>query len=332
MGYTAGFDTKRFDIELSQGREGSGMEGGKCSEDFKLVNTIQIDHLEITMNATITGLQPDTIYCARLISISDQGRSERGDAIEIITTLLPEHKWNQISPRKNLLTLQNVKLASEYNLCQRNPTPAIPPPRRGHSLSSIHGNLYLFGGITEVCMCVQDSCSFNTVFSNELWKYEITTKIWKRLQSHSSSLSIPQGREEHSATVLSNGKLLIVGGKTSKSKNYEASEDVLFLGDVWEMDIGQVTHHTVSGSYSNDLPTSLGNSDAFYHTKKVSISPEPASRQGELCLKSLVVQISLEHACAQQIEYISIFGPKSRSSMKDFPANRQEEAKVCLKL
>jgi len=93
-----------------------------------------------------------------------------------------------------------------------NPT-LKPAPRSGHSLVTINGMGYLFGG---------KGPEGRPEIYNDLWKYDPTNKDWTRLNPPSS----PVARHSHSAAV-SNGKMYVFFGVDS---------EVNVLRDIWSYD------------------------------------------------------------------------------------------------
>ncbi len=334
-----GENVRAFNIELSHGRLGAASEGSKCSDEYELVDRIPTYGNENVMNATMNELYPDTTYCVRLVAISDGGPSERSHEIEIMTKKSPENNWLGIYPRKDLDAMNNrpdvdtnkdkhVHEDESFSSCE---IPFRPSPRKGHSLSLINGKAYLFGGITEYCVCFQNSteCERKNVYSNEVWSFDLHTKIWKSLSAISwADPSIPLGREKHSATVLKNGKLLIIGGRADASQHREISDRPLFLGDVWEMDPGQ--RFTYNHKF-NSQPQLISEGGVSYHSTHISIRNKPQHREGKLCVKEVSILLTIEHPCLEQIAYIAF--ERSDKISSDFITRNaaNEIIKVCVK-
>ena len=326
-----------FDIEMSRGRKGAALEGGRCSDDYKLVDRIQVTGVETNMNATINGLHPNTVYCVLLVAVGDIGTSKRSQQVEVITKPPLDNKWIDVYPREDLDSMKNrpniediAQLDSKQNhhfekdKCE---IPSRPAPRRGHSVTRVDRNIYLFGGIVEECICDENSstCKKRIIYSNEVWTFNLYTKIWKLLSPATLNTSIPIGREKHSATRLKNGKILIIGGKSDTSPFREESNQPLFLGDVWEMDPGQTFSHTVEGL---SMPEIISEESVSYHSKYVSIKNGPQYREGMLCVKKISVEVMIEHPCVEQLGHIAL---QKFETLSDLPITRDSasETKVC---
>ncbi len=322
-----------FQVELSHGREGAALEGSKCSDEYQLVDSIAVNGKEPIIHTSIDGLQPNTIYCVQIVASGDLGTSERSQRIEIATKAAPNNTWLQVYPLTDLEALKNrpkfedlndLKLNKKLLKCEIPPKPA---PRRGHSLNFIDNKIYLFGGVTEHCVCDQSSgeCGMKIIYSNEVWSFDVFTRIWKLLSAATDDPHSPRGREKHSATRLKNGKILIIGGRSSMSSHSEVSNQPLILGDVWEMDPGQTSSHTINGL---DKPQKIVEGKVSYHSTHVSIQDDPQFRKGALCVKDISVEIVLEHPCVEQLEYIALQRSNAVSS-DQMRQNATSEAKVC---
>ena len=304
-------DIRYYNVELSQGRKGSGLEGGSCSDDYKVVDFIQVGN-EFELSSHIGELSSDTPYCARIIAVGDSGIHDRSASITINTLPTPHNTWWPSDPRDNLELLREIN-DSESPSCK---TPDYPTPRRGHSMSFVNNRVYLFGGLTDICICKgQDNmnCGIETVYSNEVWALNPWTNVWKRLKEHSwDTSSVPKGREQHSATVLPNGKVIIIGGKSDTSTAFIAKGKPSILGDVWEMNPGQITTKTFLASGSareKNLPLEMENGHVSYHSQIV----QGISEQ-EQCITDLSVQVSFFHPCIETLGFITLYGPKSANS------------------
>lgn len=321
-----------FDIEMSRGRNGAADEGSQCSDEYKLVDRIQVSGVDIMMNTTINGLHSKTVYCVLLVAIGDIGTSKRSHKAEIITEPLPENKWVDIYPREDLDAMRNRPNVEDIiDPSQRHPfnekceIPFRPASRRGHSFTRMDGNIYLFGGIIEECICDEDNkkCKKRTIHSNEVWSFNVYTKIWKLLSPSTLNNSIPVGREKHSATRLENGKILIIGGKSDTSPFQELLNKPMFLGDVWEMDPGQTSSHLIDGL---SKPQIISEGSVSYHSTHVTIKNEPQYREGMLCVKKISVEIAMEHPCIEQLGHIAL--QKSETSDLPIRRNSASEAKL----
>eukprot|EP00985_Skeletonema_marinoi_P028570 scaffold25288_cov82-Skeletonema_marinoi.AAC.1 len=118
---------------------------------------------------------------------------------------------------------------------------------------------------------------------------------------------LPRGREQHSATVLPNGDIVIIGGISSFDE--DITEDLEPLNEVWKLsDPHHVTSHVISGEDSSitQLPMDLNQSYLPSHTINVDLGDD-------ICVEDLQLSLSLDHGCPQGIEYISLTGPPAPS-------------------
>ena len=326
-------DIRYYNIELSQGREGSGLEGGSCSDVYKVVDYIQAG-VEFKLASRIRQLSPDTTYCVRLVAIGDRGISRKSKSAVVNTLQAPQNRWWPNHPRDNYELLRKATTSNRPS-CE---IPNYPAPRRGHSMSFVNDRVYLFGGLTNICICEDESAGrygVQTVYSNEVWVLNPRTNIWKLLQEHSwNSSSIPRGREQHSATVLPNGKIIIIGGKMREDfPNEEMGKPTVF-GDVWEMDPGQITAHDFLASIGNsdlNLPIDINNGHVLYHSQQVNLfTGNGHSSDQEQCVVDLSVKVSFFHPCVETLGFIALYGPGSTPSSKQPSQFAGNDSKVML--
>lgn len=188
-----------------------------------------------------------------------------------------------------------------------------PLDRRGHSLSFVDGNVILFGGISQTCLCTNETsdstCPNRYAYSNDVWSFNQFTTKWTLFHEHSSNVLKPQGREHHSATVLNNGKILVIGGLSSKSTNFHVNDRSTILGDVWEMTLDEISSHIIQGYSEYTLPQTFVDGRVFYHTQHPQLFGENNIDEGELCVHDIEVMVSLSHECIEQIGHLTLFGP-----------------------
>jgi hypothetical protein len=98
--------------------------------------------------------------------------------------------------------------------------PAIPAGRQGHSLSTVEGKIYMFGGRTGGYSCaysyidqlnlgIEESgreiypCSRYHAESHELWSLDASTYEWVYItSSNATHFNItPPAREQHTASI-----------------------------------------------------------------------------------------------------------------------------------
>ena len=355
---SVGYDVRGYSVEMSTGRDGSGSEGGMCSDEFVSVDYVVAQGErgggaaaeKRTPRSTVSGLTPDTPFCVRVVAASDGGISARSDALEIVTPPYPVNSWRAVTPR----------VRDHFDAttpCAQHPHPMS---RRGHTLNVVAGRVYLFGGLTgEGCVCddadavfaegaesvVIDGrqCYVGPLYANDLWRLDPSTMVWRRLRPLAPlSLSPtdpmggrprrPPGREQHSLTVLPNGNLLLIGGRT-RAEETAAGSGPVFLGDVWELNPGRTTSHVVQGGgvvpRAGGSLIGLVDGNVLLHRIDVTIPRDDMTGRGELCVKNVKVEVVLEVECAERIGYVSLFGPGPKTLSPDhLPPGRGQEVKV----
>jgi len=303
-------DITAYDVEVSQGTSGSASDSTKagCSDDF-----IRFDHV-VALNqskkfeVSINGLDPRTHYCVRIVALFLSGISKRSDSTLITTMSLPINQWKWILPRAAYeMRKKSAKLmfSIDTNSCE---TQLTPSPRRGQSLTYLNRKLYLFGGVIEGCSCTEkgDLCGDKSTFSNDLWVLDIPTKEWYLVETSNPS---PEGREQHSAVVMPDEKILIMGGIGKNATVY---------GDIWILDMGRTHSRTIEGSRIEMLPIVLTDTSVIRHTTVPSITiREHEKLINDICLVNVNVEVSISHECIEQIQHIKLFGPQT--SMKHQP-------------
>lgn len=283
-----------YTIELSSVGEGSG-----CSDDYVVVDQVDIDE---HFYARIDKLNPDTTYCIRyVLSLANGNISRKSTPVEIRTLPPPKNTWWLTFPRAMYDTL-----TSDSVFCE---PPQHPSSRRGHTMSFRNGLVYLFGGYAKSCVCrtrSSASCGVQSFYSNEVWVLNPETNIWKQLQTQQFVTDVvPQGREQHSSTVLSNGRIMIIGGRN----------DRLIFGDIWEMNVGQTTSHEVRGSQDNDSVQLMVDGAVSSFSLNVDINRDDVGRiDDSLCVTDLYVTVQLYHDCVEQLGFLALKGPDSTHS------------------
>eukprot|EP00986_Skeletonema_menzelii_P020313 scaffold30816_cov171-Skeletonema_menzelii.AAC.1 len=197
-----------------------------------------------------------------------------------------------------------------------------PAGRRGHSMTVVNNHVYIFGGALLKCVCTVDKrCSSKNVYSSELWHLDVSSAMFTLLQP-SGEDEVPSGREQHSATALPNGDILIIGGLSS-SNGIRGSLDEP-LNEVWKLtDPHRVTSHIIrSGEESSitKLPMELNQSYISSHTLNVELGED-------VCVEDLQLSVSLDHGCPQGVEFISLTGPTG-SSDQDSSQSRYYQTKL----
>lgn len=165
-----------FEIELSE---------GPASEDFTYLDTVTVSDLEAQKSIsafnlhsfvgkyTIGSQLPKHTFRVRVIPIFRKGRGNASAPVTITTLIPSANYWEPLQPRRFAMASSgrgfsdpvtqrphldpNVEIFTEgvssNPLRFSDPTtdskPVFPSGRRGHSLSLLHGTVYLFGGRTD---------------------------------------------------------------------------------------------------------------------------------------------------------------------------------------
>jgi hypothetical protein len=340
---TKEFYVQKYIVSLSSGIFSRGDERGgegkiSCSGAFTIHEHIQRG-FDVNRNATtkLDNLKASTSYCLSVEAFSSRGLSLGKQILMFHTKSMPINEWLPVSvlhlPDSSATvyetrtnggkTDESTTTTTTTTWCEHSPT--RPTGRRGHSMTVVNDQVYIFGGTTLKCICdrsVHDAkgeCSSKNVYSNELWHFDPLTSTFSQLGQESvenEAKSWPIGREQHSMTVLLNGNLVLIGGRTSSKNNLEiGEEEQLLLTDVWTM---RDPHHIISalGFSSNDLgealPTELMPGHVTSHRIPIVLRDDDEGTQfghEEMCVHDIRVQISLDRICPSAIEYIMLTGP-----------------------
>lgn len=199
-----------------------------CSEDFKVVEFVS-SMGSFDLNTTLYNLRPNTEYCLRYSKLGQNSVNKLSDALRVKTMPSPKNIWKPIQPI-HIVNEETIRFNSTHSYCT---SPVKPSFRKGHTMSVLSDRIILFGGFANICTCFDEektkSCRKEYIHTNELWIFK--NRLWTLLKPHSDHESYPEPREKHSATVLSNGKILIIGGKRKMKR------ETKFLQDVWQLDI-----------------------------------------------------------------------------------------------
>eukprot|EP00957_Ditylum_brightwellii_P140617 10712612-Ditylum_brightwellii.AAC.1 len=139
-----------------------------------------------------------------------------------------------------------------------------------------------------------EACVVATTYSNDLWSFNPLSRRWTLHWSPSlppcDDHSIPCGREQHSATVLSSGSILIIGGLSSDSEHKLVATNPVFLGDLWEINLGHVASFIVKGSFSflrSGPGVELVDGNVLYHSSNAVGAGNDFSDGDEICVKDI---------------------------------------------
>jgi len=147
---------------------------------------------------------------------------------------------------------------------------ALPATRRGHSMVSLFGYVYLFGGLSDGYSCsygIRDVCRLHNGTLNDLWRLDPVTNTWTHLytigmvdSTTSDPWLMPDKREQHSAVVINEYnvmKMAIFGGR-SPTIEEDGNIQMTYFNDLWEMDPGYVTDFTIVGDRGIKVPLKDG--------------------------------------------------------------------------
>jgi hypothetical protein len=294
-----------------------------CPEDID--NYLLLDHIQrrgtdVNRNATtvVTGLRPSTPYCLRIEAFSIRGLSLGVRVLPFETKPEPINEWLPVMVRqRDVSTMQEARAtidegdgpttatATETLTTWCEHSSARPSGRRGHSMTVINDQVYIFGGATMKCVCemqVVDRegrrrvCSRKNVYSNELWHFDPLTSMFAQVGWESEAKEEeeeegggpwPRGREQHSVSALPNGYLVLVGGVSSSNDDFEIAEEaILLLNDVWTMrDPHRVFPNMVFSSGSNAVDLKAGHVTS--HVMPISLRDKVVSvGEEEMCMQN----------------------------------------------
>ncbi|TYZ62267.1 hypothetical protein PybrP1_010235 [[Pythium] brassicae (nom. inval.)] len=270
------------------------MANRSLSEDFRLVRN---EHpMAGAASATVTHLQATKWYRFRVKVLF---RDAVGKYSEVQTVQMPAHTtntWRRATGGWRGLAAETTLAGPRY--IDPAPPRVLPSPRRGHSLVYFDGFLYLFGGYGQGYLCNRAhkaACIDRAGVNNELWRFEMHSKMWVEVTGASSSPVVPRAREKHSAVVVGS-RQLVFGGRTGDADDSKAS-----LNDLWELSVTSTTRKTPASL--RDLETRV----ALPDVKEVFTAGNVAD-SADMCVSSLTVQLRITHSCAQTL-HIQLFGP-----------------------
>lgn len=242
----------------------------------------------------------------------------------------PGNRWFPLVVREREVSTLSEKTIDEgedfKSWCQH--SSSRPSGRRGHSMTiNAENQVYIFGGATVKCVCEEDedgekSCFNKNVYSDELWHFDPSTGMFTQLERSDPSAEWPRGREQHSATMLPNGEIAVIGGISSTDSSLEIGIDEHILSDIYVLrDPHHISPRTLRGSThgvagSARLPLQLIAGRVNSHVLAVPQAPSAADRvvDGDHCISDLTVRITMEHSCFNKgIEYIKLIGPTGDS-------------------
>ena len=317
---TTKYYVQKYTVKLAGGIiNDEDTEGIVCSnEDYRLHEHIQRG-VDVNRNTTthVNNLQSSSPYCIRVEAFSIEGLSLGVQVKHFTTKSTPVNKWHQITVRQRAVsTTSEVAVSSDASItdsfCEH--SSSLPTGRRGHSMTVINDNVYIFGGATMKCVCTIDEstkervCKSMNVYSDELWHFDPITSLFTQLDNESEHDDWPRSREQHSMTALPNGNLVLIGGISSTNDNAEIGEDSSeLLSDVWIM---KDPHHVSSHVFSmiEDESIELKAGQVTSHTLPISLNNE---MDDDMCVSYIQVRITIDQlSCPKAIEYIKLTAPE----------------------
>ena len=297
-----------------------------CTDNYKVHAHVQRSIVDANSTTEVTGLQPDTSYCFLVEAFSKEGLNVGRQVSPFTTKPAPTNDWLRVNIHQLIEDhlphdQNNSSLWCRHLLSQ-------PSGRRGHSMSVVNDDVYIFAGATVKCICEfhpkyeQEICSSKNVFSDELWHFNPITSEFAQLKSVGEEA--PRGREQHSMTVLQDNRMVVIGGMSNNKETTLINEDASVLGDAW---ILSNPHNVKSSVVTADnaeqvvLPTSLRGDHTTYHKLEVSLSSLGFEKDGDMCITGMAVEILLDIQCTGDLDYISLV------ANKDHP-HRAHETKV----
>lgn len=356
---------QRYTVQLSE-QDGNSLVDDEdptkglvppCAGEFELHEHIQRDY-DITQNATteVTKLRASTNYCIRIEAFSIEGLSLGVEVFPFVTNAVPVNRWLPVTLRESRVSTVSefvaakavatnednehepgdsatISTSTSSSWCQH--SSGRPTGRRGHSMTIVNDQVYIFGGATLKCVCElhdnngplqgeggkQRSCTSENVYSNELWHFAPLTAMFTQLQRMGPEEPWPRGREQHSATALPNGDIIVIGGISTERGSSENDDDDLkitgeksassLLADVWRMrDPHHISSHVFYGintsSNGMSLPLELISGHIRSHKLSISLNDKEG---GEMCIHAIQAKLSLDLHCLKGIEYIKLTGP-----------------------
>lgn len=348
-----------------------------CEGEFNLHGHIQSNY-DITKNVTtvVTGLKASTNHCVRIEAFSIEGLSLGVRFLPFRTKAVPVNRWHSLMVReprvatfsKDIVKKDEGEGSSAATLtsssCQN--SSMRPTGRRGHSVTIIHDQVdkvYIFGGATWKCSCelldadhgdaatfqhLQETegnrrrCTTKNVYSNELWHFDPLTAMFTQFKRKDPAELWPRGREQHSATALPNGDIIVIGGLSAADGGDGGGEPEIaredstsgLLADVWRMrDPYHVSSHVFHGSGSGGaLPMELTPGHITSHRLAIALDDDDegdtVDEDKKMCVCDTQLFISLS-GCLKGIEYIKLTGPGTKDvNDHDAPQSGEYETKV----
>ena len=313
----------KYIVYLAKARDKTEHNQTACLniQDYKLHEHVARSHVNNNSTAELTGLMPNSSYCFLVEGFSKDGLSLGKQAAHFTTKSEPTNNWRREIIHQSMTNSFEVNPDNDSPWCQH--SKSQPSGRRGHTLSVVNDQIYVFGGSTVKCFCHFDSkdeknkCFSENVFSNELWHYDSLTNEFKLLDAENA----PPGREQHSMTILPDKSIILIGGRSTENTDMIINQDFSVLGDIWRLIAPHnITSHVVNGENSEQLqlPVALKQGEVIHHKRTVSLNSLGIEDGQDMCVKDLQLELLLlELDCASDLDYISLTGDLNLEEVRE---------------
>lgn len=285
------------------------------NEDFRVVRSERAAVGVVT--TLVDQLEPSSWYRFRVKVLFRDDTGKYSDVQRIQTLASPKNIWRRVTGGVRGFSAETTSAGLHYS--DPSPSRRLPSPRRGHSLNYFDDYLYLFGGYARGYLCNRghkSTCILNGGVNNELWRFDLQTKMWMEVTVGGSYTSavVPSAREKHSTVVIEN-RLLVFGGKTGDADNTKAT-----LNELWELSITSSSAKTTASLQNLEKAIPLKDGKELFTIGNVANSPD-------MCVASLKVQLRITHSCSQTL-HIQLLGPgpstfPHRQQTDTFPVDSQ---------
>jgi hypothetical protein len=330
---------QKYIVQLAEGNIGNEDADDQvlCSnDDYELHEHIQRS-FDVNQNATTTllHLDPSTSYCLHVEAISIEGLGLGVQIISFTTTPTPVNEWIPVTVRQSEVSNLHEEIngsssdqSTASSWCEH--SSSRPTGRRGHTMTVVNDNVYIFGGATMKCICDYDEagikqCSSKNVYSDELWHFDPVTSMFTQLEREAEDDPWPQGREMHSATALRDGSIVFIGGVTGTDNNAEIGED-----SVWRLnDPHHISTHVFQSTDVTNEKMPLELVPGHIASNEIFVPLDDEDTVNEMCIHDIQVKVSLDLSCLKGIEYIKLTGPGTKdTAVHDAPQSAVYETKV----
>lgn len=243
-----------------------------------------------------------------LVNYEEANDEVAKDEEKIIIPSTPKNEWIQV-PGARFESSVHEANTTNTTWCEHSTN--MPTGRRGHTITAINNYVYIFGGATVKCICIETDgakhCESKNLYSNELWELDVQTSMFTLLET--SGDDVPRPREQHSATALPNGEIIIIGGMSSfggisSSNGAIMASDLEPLNDVWTfLDPRRVVPYVFKASNSSEYG---------YLSSSISVDLDD---DDVMCVDNIQLTLSLTHDCPEGIEYVSFSSGKYQAKV-----------------